>query len=133
MFLLDSNIVIYAADPDNPASVTARRFLSDNPIVVSILSMVETLGYHDLSAAEKTFLEAFYSATKLLSINDAVIDRAVELRQSRKMSLGDALIAATALTYGLTLVTRNTKDFAWIVGLTLYNPFDTSPSNGTHT
>jgi predicted nucleic acid-binding protein len=39
------------------------------------------------------------------------------------VSLGDALIAATALEQGLPLVTRNTDDFKWIAGLQLVNPF----------
>jgi predicted nucleic acid-binding protein len=36
----------------------------------------------------------------------------------------DSLIAATALAYGLTIVTRNTRDFEGI-GATLVNPWDT--------
>lgn len=39
------------------------------------------------------------------------------------MSLGDALIGATALVHDLTLVTRNIHDFGWIDGLLLLNPF----------
>jgi len=39
------------------------------------------------------------------------------------MALGDALVAGTALTHNLTLVTRNTKDFDWIKNLPLLNPF----------
>ena len=35
----------------------------------------------------------------------------------------DALIAATALVHGLTLVTRNTRDFA-ATGVKMLNPFD---------
>ncbi len=34
-----------------------------------------------------------------------VEDRAIELRRSRRVKLPDALIAATALTYGLRLLT----------------------------
>jgi predicted nucleic acid-binding protein len=40
------------------------------------------------------------------------------------MTLGDALVAATALVYDLTLVTRNVADFDWVPNLSLLNPFD---------
>ncbi|QEP42990.1 hypothetical protein D5085_07580 [Ectothiorhodospiraceae bacterium BW-2] len=42
----------------------------------------------------------------------------------RKMSLGDAVIAATALEYQQTLATRNIDDFEWIEGLRLINPME---------
>ncbi len=38
-------------------------------------------------------------------------ERAVELQQSRRIRLPDALIWATAQVHGLLLVTRNTRDF----------------------
>ena len=43
----------------------------------------------------------------------------------------DAIIAATALVHGFSLVTRNTKDFETIKGLPLINPWhhDTGASN----
>ena len=44
---------------------------------------------------------------------------AIDLRRQRKMTLGDALIAATCLEHGLKLATRNTSDFDWIAGLTV--------------
>jgi hypothetical protein len=42
--------------------------------------------------------------------------------------IADALVAGTALAHGLTLVTRNTRDFEWVKGLSLLDPFKrTSP------
>jgi toxin FitB len=38
------------------------------------------------------------------------------------MSLGDAIIAATALIYNLEIVTRNTADFTGIPNIKLTNP-----------
>jgi predicted nucleic acid-binding protein len=38
------------------------------------------------------------------------------------MTLGDALIGATAITNDLTLVTRNVDDFDWIEGLQILDP-----------
>jgi predicted nucleic acid-binding protein len=52
-----------------------------------------------------------------------VAARAILLRQQRKMGLADAIIAATALEYGLPLVTRNVRDFNHIADLRLINPF----------
>jgi predicted nucleic acid-binding protein len=54
-----------------------------------------------------------------------VLEQAVKLRQRKKMTLGDSLVAATALVHKLTLVTRNTDDFDWIDELSLLNPFET--------
>lgn len=56
-------------------------------------------------------------------VSQTVIENAVTLRQQRKMSLGDAIIAATALEYRQTLVTRNVKDFEWVEGLKVVDPF----------
>lgn len=55
------------------------------------------------------------------------MEQAVKLRQLRKMTLGDALIAGTALVFGLTLVTRNVDDFQWIAGLSVLDPFTLTP------
>ncbi len=38
------------------------------------------------------------------------------------MSLGDALIAGTALIHDLAIVTANVKDYIWIDDLKVINP-----------
>jgi toxin FitB len=58
----------------------------------------------------------------VLAVSDVIIDRAVALRQTRKMSLGDALIAATALVHNLPVATANVKDYNWIDELAVVNP-----------
>lgn len=63
-------------------------------------------------------------------IPDRALEKAVRLRQIKKMSLGDSLIAGTALVHDLTLVTRNTDDFAWIASLNLLNPLE--PPTSSH-
>jgi toxin FitB len=47
--------------------------------------------------------------------------------QGNKLAVMDSLIAATASSYGLALVTRNTEDFKHC-GLKLLNPFSSSSS-----
>src|SRR5262249_44056651 len=97
--------------------------ITENDVVVSAVSYVEVLGFHKLTEGDRTTLTTFFAASEILPITQDVLDRAVQLRQTRKMSLGDSLVAATALVFNRTLVTRNVKDFSWINGLKLYNPF----------
>jgi predicted nucleic acid-binding protein len=122
--LVDSNILIYAAQP---VHAQLRRFIADHAPAVSAVSYVEVLGYHQLDDEELQYLEEFFRLAQVLSLSQAVLDQAVALRQQRKMSLGDALVAGTALVHSLTLVTRNVEDFQWIQGLSLLNPFDAEP------
>jgi toxin FitB len=47
----------------------------------------------------------------------------IEIKQSKKIATPDAVIAATALVYDLTIVTRNQKDMEKVEGLRIFNPF----------
>lgn len=120
MMLLDSNIIIYAHKAEYQVT---RDFIRNKAIHASAISYLETLGYHQISTQEKAALQHFFAVITLLPISNAIIQKATELRQQKKLSVGDAVIAATALIYNKTLVTRNVKDFGWIDGLKLANPF----------
>ena len=123
MMLIDSHIIRYASQTEHG---DLRQFIADNSPVVSAVSYVEVLGFHRLTAEDKTHFEEFFAAATVLPLTQAVLNYAVQLRQIRKMSLGDSLIAATCLSLGLTLVTRNTQDFSWVANLNIFNPFELS-------
>ena len=117
--LIDSNIIIYATQPEH---AELREFIATYAPVVSAASYVEVLGYHKLSESEAALLRQFFSVTTMLPIDQDVLDQAVHLRRQHKMSLGDALIAATAMVHRLPLVTHNVADFDWIDGLAVLDP-----------
>ncbi len=76
------------------------------------------LGYNDMPA-KMQLLEEFLATANIFRLDDAVIQKTIELRRSKKLKLGDAVIAPTALVYNLTLFTRNANDFKNIPGLTI--------------
>lgn len=102
----------------------SKRLIAASSPAVSAVSLIEVLGYHKLSEADRTHFEAFFAAAEILPISDAVVAKAVGLRQTRKMSLGDALVAATALVFDRELLTRNVKDFEWVSGLVVSDPLE---------
>lgn len=117
--LVDSNIIIYAAQPHYAA---LRQFIADHVPSMSVISYIEVLGYHRLSEEERQYLESFFQAGEILPVSDAVVEWAIRLRQRRRVAVADAIIAGTALAYGRTLVTHDTEDFRWINELKLLDP-----------
>jgi predicted nucleic acid-binding protein len=117
--LLDSNIFIYAIQDDYEE---LRQWCVFQEIFASEISRLEVLGYHQLSEEDKADFITLFARTEIYPITRAIIELGITLRQQRKMSVGDAIIAATALTYRETLATRNIDDFKWIDGLDVINP-----------
>lgn len=118
--LLDSNLLIYSAAE---AQAFLRPLVLDRQNFASSISKVETLGFHRLEAADAVYFNLLFALTALLPVTPNIIESATRLRQGRRMSLGDSLIAATALEFDLVLATRNVADFAAIAALTVFNPF----------
>ncbi len=119
--LLDSNIVIYGSKPE---CAFLKPLLRDDATVVSGISYPEVLGFTGLTSQDQADFEEFFATTPMLPVSDEVLRRAAALRQTRRMKLGDAIVAATALVHRVTLATRNVSDFSWIPDLALFNPFD---------
>jgi len=120
-YLLDSNLLIYSANPDS----SFLRPLVLNPTnFVSAISQVETLGFYKLTTDDAAYFNSAFTLLGILPVSQSIIMRAIVLRQQRRMSLGDTLIAATALEYNLEVATRNMADFSPVSGLAVYNPFE---------
>lgn len=66
----------------------------------------------------------------VLPVDEAVADQWARLNVPNPLPMADGLLAATALVHDLTLVTRNTKDFAR-TGTKLLNPFTDWPADRT--
>lgn len=106
-YLLDSVILIdhFNGRPE------ATRFLLENreSVSISIITRAEVLtGFDPLGEVQaRAFLNLF--PTHALTLEDA--DLAASLRREHRWKLPDALQAAVAINRGLTLATRNSKDF----------------------
>ncbi len=119
MKLLDSNILIYSAGPQ---FTHLKKLVSDPDNFVSAISKVEVLGFNGLSAQEQTYFNSIFQILQVLEVDEQTIEKAIEIRKKKRIKLGDALIAATALVHDLELNTRNVGDFNNINGLKLANP-----------
>jgi predicted nucleic acid-binding protein len=124
MYLLDTNAVINYLDGALPPH--AMQFMNtivDGNCNISVITKMETLGFAFKSIAEQNTMETFVYGSNVLIINDEIVDKTIAIRKIKKIKLPDAIIAATALVYGFTLISRNTSDFANIQYLDIVDPY----------
>ncbi len=118
MRILDSNIVIYATQT---AYAYLFPLLKDPNNYISEITKLEVLGFHNFDKTSKRAMEALFNKLQIIPIDSSIIDKAVELRQVRKMSIGDAIVGATTLIHGFELVSRDVRGFSSL-GINVVNP-----------
>ena len=90
--------------------------------IISVAVEIEVLTNHEIPN-KMPLIENFIRLATILSLYKTVTNKTIELRRyNKKMKLGDAIIAATALVHGLILLTNNTKDFTHIQELLVIDP-----------
>jgi len=128
-FLLDTNIAIYFLDAKLPsdARIFVQAALDSGTTYLSVISKMELLGWNFASPEDERKARQFINDISLLNLTDEIVENTIDLRkQVPKTKLPDAIIAATALIHGLTLLSRNSPDFSKIPGLNFVNPLDLS-------
>ncbi len=120
-YLIDSNAVIDFFNGTLP--LNGKQLLNSISPAISVITQIELFCSNNINPQEILQLQKFVSIAIVYNIIDEVIvTQAVNCRKSNKIKTPDAIIAATALVYGLTLITRNTNDFKNIDGLIIVNP-----------
>jgi predicted nucleic acid-binding protein len=136
-FLVDTNVLSEIKQPQG-AHPNVDRWLKTTPqraLFTSVIALAEIRRGIELmdQGKRRAELSAWLAelhrsfADRALPVTKRVADRWAVLsvlsqRNGTPLAIMDGFIAATALEYGLTMVTRNQKDFAGL-GLTLLNPW----------
>jgi len=121
VILVDSDVLIEHLRGNAAARewlVTARQ--SSGPLAVSVVSLTEIAG--GMREPERREVMRLLGSMRRFEVSEQVVWRAATLMREYRRShsgiaLGDYLIAATALTEGLELVTLNLRRFPMFSGL----------------
>ena len=123
MILCDTNnfIEIYKGNND---IISAFKKIGQHTVAISDVSCAELL-YGARNKKELRIIRKDLDVLTVLPIQTAISTMAVLLVEkyslSHKLSLPDALIAATALHYNIELYTLNLKDFKFIKGVQFFD------------
>ena len=124
-YLLDTDVIISHLNNKTPISLTFT-----SPPAMSVITYAETLyGIQKSKFHERKnqFMELIkHMSIAILPIDENIMTQYISIKltlegKGVKLQDFDLLIAATALTHNLTLVTGNRKHFSRIKSLKLYN------------
>jgi toxin FitB len=135
MFLLDTNVVSELRVPRR-ADINVLAWASSQPVAAQFLSSITVLELElgvlrmeRKDATQGAVLRAWLDgqvlpqfAGRVLTFDQSVALRCARLHVPDPRAERDAVITATALVHGMTVVTRNTDDFI-LTGVPLLNPW----------
>lgn len=134
--ILDTNIISELRKPQGRANAGLRAWISARAVSDLYLSVITVLeieigigriARHDSAQAERLqeWLDAevldIFSG-RILPVEISVVRRCARMHVPDPRPERDALIAATASVHGMTVVTRNVRDFEPL-GVPVFNPW----------
>jgi tRNA(fMet)-specific endonuclease VapC len=139
-WLLDTNVVSEAARPAPDAGVMANLTRYEGELAIAAPVWHELrYGWLRMPAGQRRdaigrFVQEVAGQLPILPYDAASARIHAELRtlresQGKTLPFVDGQVAAIAIAQGITLVTRNTPDFAKLPGLRMVNWFETSPQS----
>jgi predicted nucleic acid-binding protein len=112
-YLIDTNVIshLFADKLPDKGKIFIQEVISKN-FQISVVVEIEVLTHHE-TLEKMPLIEEFISLATIIPIDRPVVQKTIELRKKhKKMKLGDAIIAATAVLNDFCLVTNNVSDFS---------------------
>ena len=125
-YLWDTNTVIYYLQQLFPQSAETfiDNLLREERPIISAITEIELLCWKAATEKDLEVLNDFITECLVIELEQPIKIKTAEIRKANRIKLPDAIIAATALVYGLTIISRNIDDFKNIDGLVCINPWD---------
>lgn len=122
-YLLDTGIIIRHLRGKKPIVHLLRGLGKQSQLAIASVTRLEIR--MAMRQNEQFLTSKLLSRFQTYALDNAIADRAGDLmrwtqQNQRSLAVPDAIIAATAIQHQLTLVTLNTKDFAFLPNLILY-------------
>lgn len=85
---------------------------------MSFMTELELLGFKGMSEKEEQQIRSFLNDNLIISMNNSIKEKYIELRKKYQLKLADAVIAATSIACNIPLITAD-KQFKTVKELEL--------------
>lgn len=121
-YLIDNNAIShFLSGLFSPKGMEFVSNVIDQTPIISVITEIEALSWVNSNKNKEQILKSFVQDATILELSPSVVAQCVTIRRSRKIKTPDAIIAATAIVYNLTLITSD-SDFFNIPNLQVIDP-----------
>jgi len=121
-YLIDNNVIsAYFSGSLSEKAINFVANVIDQKPNISLITEIEALSWVSLDKGKEVIIKAFIDDSIVLPISRGVVVQCVKIKRGKKVKTPDAIIAATAIVYNLTLITSD-SDFNKIQGLKIIDP-----------
>jgi predicted nucleic acid-binding protein len=111
-FFVDTNVLIYMLSGHPTAVKIAQHEFS---LGVSVITEIELLGKKNVSRYEIGIIRGLLEGCEIIPLSNKIKDLAISIKQKYALKTPDAIVAATAKSFNLPLLTFD-NDFKKIEG-----------------
>ncbi|MDR3694300.1 type II toxin-antitoxin system VapC family toxin [Mucilaginibacter sp.] len=124
--LVDTNIVLYLLN----GSDDIEKVLQGKDVYMSFMTELELIGYKGTTPKQEKQIAELLKDCSIISMNNLIKDKYVEIRKKSNLKLADAVIAATAIAFDMPIITAD-KQFKTVESLKLIAyQHSINPANG---
>lgn len=102
-YLADTNAILYFLSGNE----CMKPFVSSR-FAFSVINEMELLSYPKITAEEEKQIRGFLEGSASIGLTDSIKERTIQIRRTYNIKLPDAIVAATAIEYDMTLITADT-------------------------
>lgn len=119
LVLCDTNVLIHLFRRNAEVEEVINRY-GENRFVISSITAAEI--YFGMKRKEARKTKELLNRFNLIYIDKPVCQRMLDIlfKHSNRLSIADAIIAATAIEYGFDLYTFNRQDFDFLPGIRFF-------------
>jgi predicted nucleic acid-binding protein len=98
--VIDTNIALYLLDGDSRVA----ELLDGHHVFLSFVTELELLGFRRLTQREEADIQALITNCTVVDMTPSIKQEVIRIRRANSVKLPDAIIAATAITLGVPLL-----------------------------
>lgn len=122
-YLIDTSAVIKYLNGTLPTKgITFLDDILDQESCISFITEIELQVWNPKNPDDLEIYKNFVDLSRVMGLEQKIIDLTIAIRKNYGLKLPDALIAATALTKKRILIADNDKDFRRVPQLKYVNP-----------